>query len=344
MSDVATPAAGATPSSTSNSAATPAPSAPSTKSTTAKAPASPSGRTGAASQLKGATDATSLPAEGTTTTTEQQQAKQKWKFKHKIDGQEIEREYDEDELNIRLQKGEAAEKRMQEAAELKKQIAAIREYVKQNPLEALKDPFFGGVDVRAQLEQEIAEKWKTSYAESQMTPEQRMQKEYEAKVQAAQKEAEEARKQLQAREQEQIDKRVYEETMSSFTAALKAMDVEASDEALYQMARIAKINRSHGVTLTPQQLAKEVQTALNGSRDKLHKAVVGGLKGQALLDHLGPQVVKEAIRAYLEKAKAPQVPKPPEPPKESPTEEPDRAKPKPGMSTAKFRRKHLFGL
>lgn len=223
------------------------------------------------------------------------------KYKLKVDGNELEEDLTDDEISVRLQKAVAAEKRMQEAAAIRKRWDTIVEFGKNDPIRAAKELW--GADMSEIVQQRLADDYQRLRAEQAMTPEQKLQAEYEAKLQAAANEKAALEKQITDRQQAETDAKVLEQTKKDFVTALQAVGQDASYETLYEMAALAKLNLQQGLELTPAQMAEEVKTKVEGQREKLHKRVLGGLKGDRLLQHLGPEVTKEVIRATLEKQK-----------------------------------------
>ncbi len=264
----------------------------------------------------------------------------KRKYKQKVDGQEFEEELDDNEITARLQKGRAAEKRMQEAAQARKAFAEATEAWKKDPWTASKDL---GIDLEALAEERVAEKWRKKLEEGRLSPEEKAKRDYESQLQAAKQEAEQARKELSAKLEAEMDAKVFEETQSKFLSALQAEGVPKSYEAMKEMARLAKLNLKHGLDLTEAQLAAEVRNSLNGEKEKFHKGHLNVLDGDALLSHLGDPIVKKVVKAALAKMKAPVAQKPPEAPK-APTESAPQKKQGKPMSSTQFLRKNLFGL
>ncbi len=224
------------------------------------------------------------------------------KYKLKVDGQEREEELSDDEVTARLQKGTAAEKRMQEAAEVKKQFRAFQEAVKKDPVAALKDPAFG-LDLRKMVEDQIIQEYQNS-----LLPEPD-QKELTYKRELEKRDAEiKAFKDAQATAQrEAVEMQVYQETRRDFEAALEKENVPKTRRTLSLMAQIAKTAAENGVTLSPSQMAAEVNETLKAD----HQHVVSSLRGEQLATYLGPDVVKEILRYSVEKHRGARAAPPP---------------------------------
>lgn len=225
-----------------------------------------------------------------------------------VDG--AEEEYDLDALNdddiVRhLQLSKAGQKRMQEAAEVRKQFAEIQKFIKENPFEALKDPIFG-VDIEQMAQERLAQK----YQEATMSPEEKAQADLKKELETYKK-AEATRKQeAETRSQQELDERIFRETEATFLKALTEEGLPNLPETLSMMADVARVNHQNKIGLDQKQLAAEVRARLNTTS----RNVIGSLKGEALLKHLGPETVKEVLRLSVErvkKAKAPAFVAPP---------------------------------
>lgn len=220
------------------------------------------------------------------------------KYKLKVDG--VEEEVDLDSLDDaslvkELQMAKAARKRMQEAAEVRKSFKTFMEQLQKDPLSTLKAKELGGIDVRKMVEDQILRE----YEESQLPQEQRQLREMERKLQ-------EREQQLQAIEDSQrqqaeaaFNTRVEQETEAELMEALEKSDLPKNRETLAVLAQVAKINLEHGLELTPQQLAAEAKARIA----RMHGAITKVLTGEALIKHLGNDVIKEVLRYKLQSAK-----------------------------------------
>ncbi len=240
----------------------------------------------------------------------------KRKYKMKVDGQELEEELSDDEISVRLQKERASDKRFQEAAALKQKFGDVVKWIKENPFEALKDPVFG-LDLDKLAEERLASKYKQIVEDEQLTPEQKKEREYQKKIDAAEARAQKLENDAQTRAQEEINQKVYKETEDLFGQVLEQEGVEKSYETMYHLASIAKMLHANGMPLDPKILAAELRGRLDNSRTGLEKSVRGGLKGDKLLTYLGDDTVKEVLRAAVARAQGSNAAKI-FPPKEAP--------------------------
>lgn len=297
MSDVTSAAPAAAAPTTSNAPATPKAGSPPTGSADPATKSQTAAPTGGASTQTSTpnskfAESTQPPAAGEQTETKQAERR---KYKLKVDGAEQELELADDEISVRLQKAMAAEKRMQEAAELRKQYERFVEQVKADPVAALKDPRFG-IDVRKQIEDQLIAEWEQQQKLQGLTPAEReaVQRAEAAERKAAELEAREAKRQqeIQQRQQQELETKVQADLEREFMEALDKSNLPKNRQTLALMAEIAALNLEHGIELTRDQLVAETNERLRG----MQKHVMGGLKGDALVKYLGDDVVREVIR------------------------------------------------
>lgn len=259
------------------------------------------------------------------------------KYKLKIDG--VEEEVDLDTLDDaalvkELQMAKAARKRMQEAAEVRKSFKSFMEQLQKDPLSTLKAKELGGIDVRKMVEDQILRE----YEESQLPQEQRQIREMERKLQEREAQLKAIEEQQRFEAESAFNSRVEQETEAELMEALEKSDLPKNRETLAVLAQVAKINLEHGLELTPQQLAAEAKARIA----RMHGAITKVLKGDALIKHLGDDVVKEVLRYKLQAAKqqAQDVMKAPTPAaqQKASLEEPDvpRRQPKDARAFRKF--------
>lgn len=146
-------------------------------------------------------------------TAAEKEALRKWKLK--VDGRE--EEVDEKELVKRASLASAAQKRMQESAELKKKFAGLVEAVRGNPVEALFDPALG---LSKDQIRDAFEQWykREVIDEESLTPEQKKHRDTENELKklrdekaAEQKQKETERmQQLQDQHRQHYDKVIFE--------------------------------------------------------------------------------------------------------------------------------------
>lgn len=229
---------------------------------------------------------------------ETQAEKKARKYQIKVDGQEREIDLDsmnDDELVKRVQLAEAAHRRMQEAAEQRKQVESLFKLLKENPIEALKNPALG-VDVRKMVEDQILRE----YEESQLSEPERKAKELERQLQERERKIQEYEQAKASEAQRQLEERVFQETQRQFVAALDAADLPRNQETIYMMADVARLNLENGIELSPAQMAAEVKDRLT----QMHTHIVRGLDGEKLMSYLGDEVITKVLKYALERVKA----------------------------------------
>jgi hypothetical protein len=227
-------------------------------------------------------------------------AKASRKLSIKVDGQVEDVDIDsmdDAELTKRLQFAKAASKRMQEAAEIKKQQEAFRERLKKDPVNALKDPEFG-VDVRKMIEEQILRE----YEEQQMDEPTRKVKQMERAM--AEREAQIAAKEqaYQERETTALNEKVFNETKAQFEEALSTGGLPNNGHTIGLMAQVAQECIENGIEASPAQLAAEVRNRLS----EINSHVLKGMKGEQLAKYLGDEQITEVLRYAVERVKAQQ--------------------------------------
>lgn len=303
MSDVVAPAAPA-PSSTPTASVTSAPAPTSAPSPGQTAPTSAPGTPASATQPN--SKFADQAAEGKTPTPAEKAAAEvaRRKYQLKVDGKTQELELADDEVSVRLQKAMAAEKRMQEAAQVRKDFQSIVEAIKKDPFSALKDPAFG-----LDLEQLAIERLKQEYEEAQLPEGERKMRAYEREIQQYKQRDEMQKAQVRQQQQAAYEQRIHQEMERDFAEALQTESLPKNRQTLYMMAEVAKTALEHGIELTPKQLASEVNGRLRG----INQHVVTNLKGEQLAKYLGDDVVREIVRYSINRVR-PTQPTPFEPP------------------------------
>jgi hypothetical protein len=223
----------------------------------------------------------------------------KLKFAGKVDGAEKQWELTPEEVVTRLQKSEASEKRMQEAAGVRKQWDQIRELAKTNPELVLKE-LAGIEDADAWAEQRVEKKWK-----KELMPEhERQMLELQQRAETAERRAKEIETAQQAEFQKQQDAKLEAQMESEFKRAFELTSLPWDPEHLELFGQIALDAIDYGIQLTPEQMAAEVKSRLDtkakATEDKLRSQFTG-LKGEDLLSWLGEDGVKEVLRAAVAK-------------------------------------------
>lgn len=297
--DTPTPSApAAAPSSTSTAPSTPA------ASSTTPAAAKPVGTPPPNSKFADKTPEAPAAAQ-----TEARKEAERRRYKLKIDGEVREEELSHEEAEIRLQKAYAAEKRMAEAARIRKEDAARREALRSGKLDAL-DP-----EERTALRKAIEDQILSEYQEQALPEHERRILEAQREADKYRTEVEQYRAEQERMAQEHLERQVFEQTEREFTEALEAEGVLKTRQTLAMMAEVATTALDNGIELSPRQMVAEVNRRLADQT----RHVISGLKGDQLAKFLGDAVVKEILRHSVEKFRA--APPPPATPAPALTED-----------------------
>jgi hypothetical protein len=216
-----------------------------------------------------------------------------------IDGKE--EVIDEEEAIRSYAKNRAADKRLQEAAEARKQLDAFREQFEKDPLAVLSSK---NLPIN---KRELAQKWlKESIAEELKDPLQVQLEEKEAKLREYEEKELTAKQQAEAKEQEQKSSARREELAKVFGLAMEnsvlSKDPAHAAEVLREMAmyaRIAKQADPDAPLPTPEELATHVEN----QRLKQYHSVAQTLSGDQLIQFMGEAIVNKIRKADLERIK-----------------------------------------
>lgn len=219
---------------------------------------------------------------------------EKKKFKYKADGADVEEELDEAEVGNRLSLAKAAQKRMQEAANVQRQTKAFYEALQKDPLSVLTDPKVMGSEKFQQLAEQFLSK---KLAEQMLTPEERAQQEKEARL--AKYEQEEAKrneeaKQAKAKQLEDHYAKQYEQTIMT---ALQSSSLPKNPFTVKRMAELMQKNIQHGLDLGPQALAQLVKEDYQSELRHL----VSGADPEAILGMFGEDLSNKIRKHDLSK-------------------------------------------
>lgn len=245
------------------------------------------------------------------------------KMKLKIDNADV--EMSESEVIALAQKGRGADRKFQEAAQLRKEAEQTAAFLKANPREALAKL---GIDVRKFSEETLME----ILTQEQMSPEQRKAQDMEKKLRGyekAEKDAKDTRDREEAAALEGHHMKTFDDM---FVKALGESGLPKTQYTVKRMAELQLVNIRKGLNLDATQLAKLVREDYMSEQ----KALYGAADGDALLELLGPEIVKKLSKAQIKKLKtaAPQYSKP------TPDREPSSGEPSAQQNWKEFQRKN----
>lgn len=217
-------------------------------------------------------------------------------YRLKVNGSD--REVSEQTYHAYAQKAAAADQMLSEAKRAKEEIAAERETLKQrfgtDWRAVVKDM---GHDPDEFLKRSILE----TYGQPELTPEQKqVQIERQARERAESELARFQQERLTAQQQAE-EQAAFDSYRDTFNKALTAAGFPADPEApmtawaVRRMAALAEANMDAGTGLPPEVMAEMVKADMAEE----HRAVLGSLEGDALLDTLGEEVVRRVNKAAL---------------------------------------------
>lgn len=221
-------------------------------------------------------------------------------FKVKIDGQE--KEVPEDELLRDYQTREAANKRFQEAAEMKKQAEGFFKRLKDNPLEVLKDPAIGH-DVRKLAEEYLV----AQLQEEMMDPKDRELRDLKKFKEAKEAEEQERQRAEEEAKNAEIQAKYAEEYSAGIIEALETGSLPKTPFTVRKMAYYMAEGLKRGHNLTP----KDVVPLVREDYIEDQKHFFSALDGQSMLDFLGKENADKLRKHELAKLKRPGVTTPP---------------------------------
>lgn len=225
---------------------------------------------------------------------------QRLKFKHKVDGKEVEREYTMDEVALRLQKAEGAEARFSDAAKIQKTFQSFIKAVQEDPFGAFNDPAFG--DLGKNYKQMVIDRLAKEFTDADLQKadpqgfELQKLREEKAQWEAAKKAESDAKA---AAVQKEANDRMWAETQKSWNAALEASGLGTNPMYEREMAQIGVEFLERGLDLDPKLLVAEMRNRMGMNQ----KTLFAGLKGEQLVNALGEDLVNELLTYKVEQVK-----------------------------------------
>ena len=225
----------------------------------------------------------------------------KKKFKFKVDGQEVEEELDlNDEVMIKkhLSMSKAAYKRMQEAAQVKRQNEQFVKMLMQDPIKVLTHPQFGG----GKKFRELAERYLAGELENELlTPEQRNQRDREAKLRNYEEQEKQFRQQQEQAQMQKLQDHYAQDFEQKIMRGLSSQGIPKTARTVKRMAELMSKNLQHGLELEPEALAEIVKQDYISEM----KEMFGATEGDALLSLLGDDVSNKIRKSDLARLRNP---------------------------------------
>jgi hypothetical protein len=214
------------------------------------------------------------------------------KHKVKVDGQEMEVDYDT--LLKDYQTSKAAQQRFNEAAQTRKQAEEILQLFKQDPRKALTHPSIG-VDLNSFAQQILAEQ----IEEAMLSPEQREARDMKKKLSIYEQQEQQQRERVKAEQEEQLRVTAESELSSTVMTALQSGGLPNTPATVTRIATYMYQAYQQGFEATPEQIINHVK---NGYMDDV-KTLLGSSPEETLLAILGPDVVNKIVKSQLNKVK-----------------------------------------
>jgi hypothetical protein len=229
--------------------------------------------------------------------TEEEVASMIKKFQLKIDGEEVEKEIDlsnEEELAKMLQLAEVSQKRMQEAAELRKaeikkneEIQDFINRLKENPREILEHL---GHDVKNLAENILEDEVK----KMEMSPEERKIQELQAELEKRKIAEEKALKKAEAEELERIKNQYAAEFEKDLIQSIESNELSQDPETVYRMSQYMRVALANNIDLSFNDIAPLVKNSLDSDLAKyLNRLSVAQLEKLLNKDKLSELITKK---------------------------------------------------
>lgn len=222
---------------------------------------------------------------------------------YEIDGQKV--LLTKTQARTRLQKAMAADKRLQEAAEKKKEVEKFWEDFEKDPEAAYRAR---GKDPDKLFAEHLSRKAKLEL----LTPEQReaaqlKQERDDAKAELAKRDSEK-----KAAAQVELDKRMYAAVSEQLIAAADKHGLDAGYDVLEALADIGFRAVEDGVPLTADQIVQEYMYQEREAIEKRDRKLLSKLEGKKLVEYLGKDTVAKlkAALAAMDTESLKEIPKP----------------------------------
>lgn len=207
------------------------------------------------------------------------------KLKLKVDGQEIEEDYDlsnEEQLIRDIQLARAAKKRLAEAQEEKRKAYEIAKQFDQDPETLLRRLGPKGYELAEKI---LIEKMQ----DEAMTEEERAYLKMKTEFEALKKEKEERDLSEKQRVEQEQDFKVAQQMQATIIDALKKAGAPSSPKAVQRMAQIFKNNLAIGLDLDVNDLAMEYKKEFLSDTTSILK----DMTTEQMLEYLGEAKMKE---------------------------------------------------
>lgn len=259
--------------------------------------------------------------------------KQLKKLKLKVDGKEIDEEFDlsdDDYLTKQLQLAKVAQKRMSEYSTLEKEVRSFIEDLRKDPRKVLSDPNIG-VDMKklaaSVIEDEIAT--------SQKSPEQIEKEKLESELRTMKEEREKEKEEKKQLELEQLQAKESQRYQTLMNSALEKSDLPKSPYIIKKMANYMLLGLQKGLDVNPEDVLPLVREEMHNDLKEMF-AVMPDEVVEALV---GKDVISRIRKKSIAKGKG----TPPVPVNKSITDV-GKTAPKEDSGVKKSNYKQFFGV
>ena len=206
-------------------------------------------------------------------------------YKVKVDGNEV--EVDEQELLRGYAHNTAAEKKMQDAANSRKEAETVLKMFKENPKEAFR---ILGSDARAFAEQVINDELE----EAMMSPEQKQLKDYKRELEKYQSSEKQAKEEYEKQEHDTAMAQYTEHIQSEIISSLGTAGLPNTDRTVGRMAHYMQAALAAGYeNVTPKDVIEYVRNDYISD----FKSFMGGMTEDQIEMFLGADVMRKVAKA-----------------------------------------------
>lgn len=203
------------------------------------------------------------------------------KYKLKVDGKEEEMELDldnEEEVKKHLQFSKAAQKRMQEKAELQKSVEQFIDLLRTNPRKVLSDPNIN-VDIKKFAQDILNEELENANKSPEQLEKEKLQKELE-ELKDKYKKDEEDRK---SKEYQRLQQEAEQKLEGEISDALTSSELPKSPYTVRKMAEIMMLALQNDIDLGPKdvipllrkQMKEDISELFSASSDEVLEELIG---------------------------------------------------------------------
>ncbi len=216
-------------------------------------------------------------------------------YKFKIDDQEVTEELTEEDLVKAYQKSKGADKRFQEAAEVKARTARLLAQLKADPFKLLQHEQLYGKDARAKVEEWL---WNQIQLEK-MDPKEREALDMRERLQKFEAQEKERVEEAQKDEQQKLREHYAMEIDKEITDAIKAAGKQVTPYYFKRVAHYMSAALSQGKNVAAKDVVSLVEQDLQNDL----RSMFGSAPEEQVLQLLGDPVLEKVRRADLARAR-----------------------------------------